>query len=199
MSKPINYAEFGQLRNRARQQRDARIAFAKKEYELTLIDIAKLEQNLLGKYSTRRKNISACIESVIPSDREFTTVDIASGLEALEPGRNWRMRSIVSHLHVLRERGIIERVSRHKNNQPAVYVRKGLPVKKHEFADLTLLQVIQKILTRPLTQTELVVLMMEHGYETGMNREFLRNRVGQILRTSPEFKREGAGRWVKVE
>ena len=63
----MNNDEFGPLRIRASKLRDSRIAYAKREYELTLASIAKLEQE-----SSRRKKISACIESVIPNDREFT-------------------------------------------------------------------------------------------------------------------------------
>jgi hypothetical protein len=198
MSKQVNNTEFGLLRIRAARLRDSRIAYAKKEFELTLIDIAKLEQDLTGKYSTRRKKISSSIESVIPEDREFSNVDILAGLEALEPGRNWRMRSIISHLHVLREKGLIRRVARAKNNQPAKYARAGLEVKKHRYANMSLLQVIEETLDRPMTQTELVVVIMENGYESGQNRGFLRNQVGTYLRTNPQFKRVGAGRWEKV-
>lgn len=72
---------------RAQDKRDKLIAAAKREYEQTLIAIAALEQDLLGKVSSRHKKISACIESVIPKDRTFTTTDILAALEALDPGR----------------------------------------------------------------------------------------------------------------
>ncbi|MBC7853427.1 MAG: hypothetical protein IAF94_08330 [Pirellulaceae bacterium] len=198
MSKPVAYTEFGQLRNRARDLRDKRIGYARREYELTLVTIAKLEQDLTGKYSSRRKKISACIESVIPTEREFTTVDILAGLEALEPGRNWRKRSVDCHLSRLRQRGLIRRLKRHKNNEPAIYVRAGLKVPELPFQDMTLAEVVEQVLVRPMTQTELVIVMLEAGYESGMNKSYLRNAVGSLLRTSPVY-RNVRGKWSKAQ
>src|SRR5688572_1575424 len=98
--------EFTALRIRAREKRDKLIAEARKEYDATLVAIAALEQDLLGKVSSRHKTISACIESVIPREDSFTVGYILAGLEALDPGRVWRKRSIDSHLSRLREKGI---------------------------------------------------------------------------------------------
>jgi hypothetical protein len=78
--------EFLALRARARDKRDRLIAQARKEYEATLVRIAAIEQDLLGGESSRHKKVSACIESVMPLDRPFTTVDILTSLEALDSG-----------------------------------------------------------------------------------------------------------------
>src|SRR5438105_760429 len=115
--------EFTKLRERAREKRDKAIALARSEYAATLVQIATLEQDLLGKVSTRYKRISACIESVIPRDRPFNTTDIMTALEALDPGRVWRKRAVDSHIFRLRERGLVRRMRKAKGTEPAVYVR----------------------------------------------------------------------------
>ena len=186
--------EFIALRARARDKRDKAVALARAEYEATLVQIAALEQDLLGKESSRHKKVSACIESVLPLERTFTTADIMAGLEALDPGRVWRKRAIDSHLSRLRARGIVRRLSRSKGTaEPAVYVCVGADVPKLPFEDMTLAEVIRAVLTEPMTQTELVVRMLEAGYQSTMSKPHLRNAVGVELRRGG-FRSEG-GKW----
>jgi hypothetical protein len=90
--------------DRAIEQRDKAIAHARSEYAATLVAIVALEQDLRGKESSRRKTISSCIESLIPKDRPFTTMDAAASLEALDNARVWRTRSIDRHISRLREK-----------------------------------------------------------------------------------------------
>lgn len=188
--------EFSKLRERARIKRDKLIAQARSEYAATLVQIAALEQDLLGKESSRHKKISASIESVIPSDRTFTTVDIMAGLEAIDPGRVWRKRSIDNHISRLRERGLVRRVKKSQGTDPAVYVRNGVEVPARPFEDMTLTQVVRASLTRPMTATEVTVAMIEAGYETTMTRKALMDAVGVELRKGP-FENRG-GKWVEA-
>ncbi len=104
--------EFIALRARARDKRDKAIAQAREEYEAALVQIATLEQDLLGKLPSKHKPMSACIESVIPNDRPFTTLDVLTSLEALDPRRVWRKRSIDNHFSRLRDKGLIRRIKR---------------------------------------------------------------------------------------
>ena len=76
---------------------------------------------------------------------------------------------------------------------PAVYVRSGVPVPAIPFEDMTLPEVIRAVLTHPMRQTELVVAMLEQGYETTMTRNALRDAVGVELRKGT-FRNEG-GKW----
>ncbi len=71
---------FTELRKRAREKCDSSIEKAKGEYKDTLTRIAALEQDLNGQVSSLHKTISSAIESVIPTDRTFTTVDVMTGL-----------------------------------------------------------------------------------------------------------------------
>jgi hypothetical protein len=67
------------------------------------------------------------------------------------------------------------------------------------FANLTLLEVMRECLTRPMTQTELVVHLLESGYQTSMRKAMLRNRVGELLRAEGNgFKRTNAGKWEQA-
>jgi len=51
---------------------------------------------------------------------------------------------------------------------------------------------------RSMTQTALVVAMLEAGYETIQTPDKLRNHVGRVLRESPErFRRDGK-KWAPV-
>jgi len=186
--------EFNALRARARDKRDKAIAEIRREYEAQLVQIAALEQDLLGKVSSRYKKISAAIESVIPRDAEFTTGYIMAGLEALDPRRTWRKRSIDNHISRLRERGLIKRLKRATIHEPAVYARVDAPVKAAPLDDMTLLQVIGKVLVRPMTTTEVVVAVLEAGYQTTMAKTALRNHVTRQLGRGG-FRCEG-GKWV---
>ena len=186
--------EFNALRSRARERRDKAIAEARREYNAQLVKIAELEQDLLGKVQTGHKKISSAIESVIPREAPFTTVDLMAALEALDPRRNWRKRSLDNHLSRLRERGLIKRVKRPSVHEPAVYAREGAPVKAAPLDDLTLLQVIGRVLTRPMTVTEVAVAVLEAGYQTCMSKSNLRVHVGKTLARGG-FKCDG-GRWI---
>jgi hypothetical protein len=117
-----------------------------------------------------------------------------TSLEALDPGRVWRKRSVDSHLSRLRERGLVRRLKKHRNNEPAVYARVGVPVPPVPFQDMTLRDVVGAMLTHPMRQTELVVAMLEAGYETSMTPQALRDAVGVELRKGP-FMSDG-GKWA---
>lgn len=188
--------EFTQLRRRAQEKRDRLVNQAKAEYAETLTRIAALEQDLLGRDLSTHRKVSASIESVIPSDRPFTTVDIMTALAALDPSRDWRKRSVDGHLSRLRERGLVTRLKKSKNTQPAVYIRTGVPVDPLPFPDMTLAEVVAATLaTRPMTQTEIVVSILEAGYETTMEPKALRNAVGTELRKGERFRVDG-GKWM---
>lgn len=182
--------DFTPLRKRALAKRDAAIAQARKEYAETLAAISALEQDLCGKESSRHKKMSVCIERCIPADREFTTLDIMAGLEALDPTRVWRMRSIHSHLSRLRDKGIIRRIKRHRNLEPAVYARNDVAVAPLPFQGMTLTQAIESILVKPMTATAITVALLEGGWETSMARKALLNAVSVKLR-SGGFQSEG--------
>lgn len=188
---------FIELRKQARDKRDKAIAQAREDYTATLRRIASLEQDLCGREPTNHRTIASCIESVMPTDRVFTTVDIMTSLEALDPKRDWRKRSVDSHLSRLRGRGIVRRVKKSRNTQPAIYVRVGVEVEPLPFGDMTLPEVVEEVLKscQPCRQTELVMAMLEAGYQTTMSPKALRDAAGRVLRGDEGRFREKSGEW----
>ncbi|QDU31789.1 hypothetical protein ETAA8_69490 [Anatilimnocola aggregata] len=189
--------EFAALRKRARDKRDKAIAIVRREYELALTQIATLEQDLLGLESSRHQKISACIERVIPRDEPFNSVDIMAALEALDPTRPWRMHSIHNHIARLRERGIIRRIKRSTIHEPASYVRYEVPVPENASSvlDMSMSQVIDLVLTRPMTSTEVVVAVREAGYVSTMTKTGFRNHVVDLLNRG-KYRQDG-GKWLR--
>ena len=179
--------EFNLLRQRAREKRDKLIGEARAEYEATLVQIAKLEQDLCGKVSSRHRSISSCIESVIPSDRPFTTADIMAGLDALDPWRVWRKRSVDNNLSRLRERGLVKRPRKATLRERAVYARADLG---DEGESRPLRDYLADVVVKPMTVTEIAVAVREAGFRTTMTGRALRGYVTQELREG-EFRREG--------
>lgn len=188
--------EFNALRAKARDRRDKALADIRKEYEATLVQIAALEQDLLGKVSTRYRKISTAIESLIPREGSFSTHDIMAGLEAIDPTRNWRKRSLDSYLSRLRDKGIIKRVRRATIHEPALYAMADTDVAS-KADDRTLVQFIRAVLSHPMTTTEVTVAVLEAGFHTAMTRKNLRSTI------SRELKADGCrclgGRWTLAE
>lgn len=190
--------EFTILRQRAREKRDKAIDLIRKQYADTLQKIAVLEQDMTGRLPADHRSMASCIEAVIPTDREFTTRDIMASLEAMDTNRDWSMRGIVSHISTLRERGLVKRLRKSKNTEPAVYVRIGVEVKPEPFQDMTLVEVVAQVLgDGPLTLTELAVRILEQGYVTTMRKPGLRTAIGTVLRKNPQFREQG-GKWISA-
>jgi DNA-binding transcriptional ArsR family regulator len=191
---------FIELRKHARDKRDKALAAARKDYATTLVRIAALEQDILGRELSTHKTISGCINRVLPTDRAFTTVDVMTALEALDPGRAWRKRAIDNHISRLRDRGVVTRLRKSNGTEPAIYARNGVEVAPLPFQGKTLLEVAGEVLgDRSLTLTELVVDVLEAGYVTKMTPKVLRSSMGAMLRKeSGRFRVEG-GSWVVIQ
>lgn len=183
---------FNTLRAMARERRDTEIKATQEEYEANIRAIAALEQDLCGKVSSRYRSISSAIESVIPADREFTTEDIMAALQAMDPARAWRKRSLDSYISRLRERGLVKRLCKANGTTRAVYARADLgpaaesrPIRAY----------IDDALTRPMTLTEITVAVVEAGFPTTMTRKNLRSYVGRELKDGG-YRRSGE-RWSR--
>lgn len=189
--------EFIALRAKAREKRDRLINQARRDYAETLARIAALEQDLLGKEVSSHKQISVCVDQVIPTDRTFTSQDVLIALEAMDPTRDWRKRSVDHRITMLRERGLVRRIRRCRNNEPAVYARIGVQVEENSFRDMTLLEVVKTMLSdRPMNDTELAVAMIEAGYDSSMSPKALRQEIAALLRESKAEFVKSDGRWM---
>ena len=132
--------------------------------------------------------ICRTVESAIPDDRSFTALDIIADLQASRVSRAWQASYIARCLLRLQKRGVIERLSRAKPRQPAVYAYVGLRLKVEN--SRTLQQVIDEVLVRPMTLTEIVTAVTSGGYVTKATQRDLRNRIARLLREHG-FRREG--------
>jgi hypothetical protein len=189
---------FNELRKQAREKRDLAVTKARDEYSATLVRIAALEQDLLGRDPSTHRTIASCINSVLPSDRAFTTVDVMAALEALDSRRDWRKRSLDCHISRLREHGVVRRLRKAQNDRPALYVRVGVQTEPLPFEDKRLPEVVREVLEarQPLTSAELTMAMLEAGYQTTMKPKALRDAVGVVLRGGG-YRRDG-GKWATV-
>ncbi len=57
---------FNTLRKHARQKRDKMIGIARDDYAATLVRIAALEQDLLGRELSTHRTVSSCINGCCP-------------------------------------------------------------------------------------------------------------------------------------
>ncbi len=191
---------FKQLRQRAAERRDRAYKLAKDEYELALARIAELEQLLIGTHVPGRMTTAKAIESVIPDDRPFTTADVMAGLTALNPDRDWRPRAIDNQLHLLRKKGKIRRLRAAGNKRRALFIRTDVNLPPLPFENMALVDVIGEVLAKsdqPLTQTEIVVRILEQGYETDQPPNRFRNAVGTVMRgEAAVFSKGTNGRWA---
>ena len=189
---------FAQLKQKAQELRDKKVKQAKDEYKATLKRIVELEQDLLGKLPSDHRSLAECIESVMPFDTTFTTVDIMAGLQAIDETRDWRQRSIDSYLTQVRKKGTVKRIKRSRGTgNPAVYARIGVEVEVGPFEGMTLVECVAALLADgPMTQTELAIELMNRGYETAMNMKSLRNAIGTEMRNSNRFERGNNEKWA---
>ncbi len=125
------------------------MAQARADYEVALVQIATLEQGLTGIRPKRDRSAASCIESVIPREATFSTVEILAGLEALDPGRIWNKRTVDNHLSKLRAVGLVRRLKRANLHERAIYVRSDSANHGGPLGDKTLIDVIGMVLTRP--------------------------------------------------
>lgn len=186
-------SEFVALRARAKARRDRLVKEADEEYQANLVEIATIERNLLGKRPAKSQNVSTCINQVLPKDETFTVNDIMRRLESLDSGRYWRLRTVNSHISILRERGIVKRLSRPGGAAPARYACSGYDFDVSPIANMSLCDVIRSVLVRPMTTVEVAVAVREAGYRTTMtDKRFLRHVVKELGR---QFGQAG-GKWA---
>jgi hypothetical protein len=171
------FNEFIALRARARVNRDNAIAEIRREYETALEKIDALQQELLGKSTIHHSRISAAVEAVMPKDADFTTNDIVAALELAEPGRAWKKRALEHQINRLREQGVVRRLKRATSNQPALFVRVDAPNRGPQLEDVSLRRAIGQALTKPMNTTEVLVAVLESGYQTEMSKANLRHTI----------------------
>lgn len=188
--------EFQALRAKARQNRDIAIDRARSDYDSAMARIDQLERDLNGNASGKSINLSACMDTVIPSDGEFSTDEIIAKLESRYPETNWPKRTVNGHIYRLRKLGILRRLTIHKKGEPSKYARNGAAVQERPFGDKSLEQVMVEVLgSKSMTVGELTVTIWDAGFQTTSTKKGLRAAIAGVLRNSGRFKRNGQ-RWT---
>lgn len=186
--------EFTALRARAKERRDQAIRVARLSYEQTISQIAELENRLLDRGKPKIKLLVDCVREVMPTDRPFTIQEVMESLEVLDPARIWKRVAVGNIITAMRKRGIIYRVRKPKLGQNAIYAAKGVKAAAPKLGDASLVDVMHSVCTRPMTPTEVMVAVLEAGYETSMARKTMQAHVSKILRRGRFAAQDG--KWV---
>jgi hypothetical protein len=187
---------FNELRQHARECRDRAIDFADDQDNATLARIAAIEQDLLGTRAPDHQYMSDVVRSVIPEDREFTSIDVLGGLRALDSARDWHVRSVTNQLVRLRLSGVIRRLKRAARNAPAVYIRTDKPITLPPFEDKSALEAAEQVLgDREMNATELTVALFEGGFRTAMSKRMFRTELINSLKGAPKRFWLVRGKW----
>ena len=136
---------------------------------------------------------------MVPEDREFTSSDVLAALHALDPARDWHVRSVTNQLVRLRLAGVISRLKRAARNAPAIYIRTDKPITLPPFEDKSALEAAEQVLgDREMNATELTVAMLEAGFRTAMSKRMFRAELIKSLRRAPKRFWAVRGRWRVV-
>ena len=191
--------QFSAIRALAKERYHTAVAAARAEYRTVLRRIKSLENALAPKdHEPPADSIAHFVEQAMPEDRAFTLSDVMAGLEAIDSDREWPRYTVQKRLQKLCERGDIYLVQRPKSGKPSLYAREGVVVAQLPFQGMTLRQVIEATLTRPMNATEIAVALLEAGYDTAMSHRGLRHEIASILRNGPKRFRKNGNRWERL-
>jgi hypothetical protein len=187
---------FIELRQLATERRDKAIRAAQSEYRKTLKDIASMERRLglvtLTRYEDRRPPLTEAILAVIPQDQPFSLDDVCQRLSAADPVRTFTKGSIRSTICVLVNRGDIKRVQNNGGTRCAAYAASSLNCAEPESSMFDRAEAILRDAGQPMTVTEIVVAMIEQGFNAAIepNRATDSLRRGLTRRTD-RFRKDG--------
>jgi hypothetical protein len=187
--------EFTALRARAKERRDQAIRVARLSYEAAMSAIAELENRLLDRGKPKVKRVCDALREVMPTDKPFTIQELMEALQVLDPSRIWKHTAVSNILTAWRKRGVIYRVRKPKLGGCAIYAAKGVKAPAPKLGDASLVEVMQAVATKPMTPTEIMVAVLEAGYETSMARKTLQSHIGKILRRG-RFENCENGKWA---
>ncbi len=187
------------LRKLARERRDKAINAAKRQYAATLERIAAVEQDILGHLPSDHKRMADVVQTVIPTDRPFTTGDIMAALRAAHPDRECYMRTVTNQIGRLRAQGFIRRIRRPTRTTAAIYACVQVEVPESQLGDKALADVAAEVLEgTSMNATELAVAVLAAGYRTRMGNRALRAEINTSLRKQPERFYLSGKKWERA-
>ena len=178
--------DFSELRRLAREKRDEAIKAARLEHQVTLEEINALQKRLTKKPSQKGKPkpivpLRVLILDVVPSDSAWTVAEVTKRLERPETDENL----IRATLSKMLKKGDIKRIRRGRNNIPALFAVKDYgpdDAGLNGLSQIEAAEIVLRQLGRPVSLTQLVVEMLERGYEPVTDERTLRKSLGAAMR-----------------
>ncbi len=163
---------FKELREIAAKKRDDAINQARAEYSDSIERIAELETNLIGslprkprkRRNERKPSLTDLIYQGIPDDDTFTIDDACGFILAADPERQFAKSSIRTIVNRMKLDGFIKQVHDGTGKNRAIYAFPHVECEEQK----TLVDLAIEILVvneRPMTSMEIMVAMVEAGYE----------------------------------
>lgn len=177
--------DFSELRRLAREKRDEAIKAARLEYQVTLEEINALQKRLTKKPSQKGKPkpivpLRVLILDVAPHDSTWTVSEVTKRLERPETDENL----IRATLSKMLKKGDIKRIRRGRNNIPALFAVKDYgpaDAGLNGLSQIEAAEIVLRQLGRPVSLTQLVVEMLEQGYEPVTDERTLRRSLGSAM------------------
>ena len=187
---------FSELRQQARDKRDAAIAEIKAEYRKELDQINKLAKSLNAKPSLKGRPkpeipMRVRIMDAVPTDSNFTVPELLTllGLPACDTPA---VRSTIDRLIYRRE---IKRVRRGRRGTPALFAVEWFGPPSNPLNGMSQIDAAETVLRsvgKPMTLVELVVEMLERGYVPVNGNLKLKKSLGAEMGRSERFKIDGS-------
>lgn len=184
--------DFDELRRLARDKRDSAIKDARNECRVTLEEINALQKRLLAKPSQKGKprprvSMSQKILNVIPTDREWTVLELLAWLKLPKTDKN----HVRAYLGKMQKAGSIKQIRRGKNNVEALFAVADFESASSELNAMTQLQAARHVMADIGNEVDVVTLavtMCERGYRPAAknNREFVKSLRSSLRRIAPQ-------------
>ena len=186
---------FSELRQLARDKRDAAIAAIKSEYRKELAEINKLEKSLTKKPGLKGRPkpkipLWTRIMDVVPTDANFTVDDVLRLLDLPASDKSL----IRTTFDRLMQKHLIKRLRRGRKNNPATFAVTEFGPPTNPLNDMSQVEAAETVLrelAKPLQLVELAVEMMERGYEPVGDPLTFKKSLGAAMNKSNRFKRIG--------
>lgn len=198
---------YDQLRQAARNKRDAAIREIRAEYRRELLAIQKLRVSLEGEtvgkrgpkpsLGIKRRTIVSLVQEYMPRDRQFTVTEMREILLEVEPDRRFYRATLKTTFANLRRQGDIKPVKRIGKGQVLWQAMAATPPET-PLSAMQLPDAVALVLGEcgPLRPVEIVVALQERGYRREANPRILANSLQAALkRCSGRFACGEDGRW----
>jgi|GEM_PF-4327911 len=190
---------FNELRQEARERRDAEIEKIKVAYRSELAEINALAKRMTRKPSLKGQSkptvpLREQIMEVAPHDETFTVYDILERLK-LAVSEKPRVRTTFDRLMQRKE---IKRVRRGRKDVPAIFARHDFELEVSPLNQMSQIEAAATVLREigPSDITTLIVAMQYRGFTPLCSLRGLRKSLRSALGSNPDLFSQIKGKWV---